>query len=356
VDNTNQVYMEGSANIWDDGYPSGGNYWSDYSGVDVNGDGIGDTPYIIDADNQDRYPLMHSWSPLPVHNINTGLDYATIQEAINAPETLDGHTIFVEAGTYYENVFIGKAVSLIGENRETTIIDGSFLGTIITVSAGNVSIRGFTIRNSKLGAVSPCSDIYAYANGFNISHNIITNSDVGIWLEASSGTISNNTISNNTLWGIYFVGNDNLLFGNDIIANEHDGVILGFSSFNRLVGNHIANNQLGIQLYGWSSNNLLVGNNVTANLYAGIYLGRSPNNMLVNNNVANNGYGIEFYALPTTRFIIITSSTIISKHGLQNRTRMFGTMVILRAATIGATMQVLMLRVVPVKICMEVMV
>jgi hypothetical protein len=46
------------ANAWDDGYPSGGNYWSDYTGTDANYDGIGDTPYTIDALNQDRYPLM----------------------------------------------------------------------------------------------------------------------------------------------------------------------------------------------------------------------------------------------------------------------------------------------------------
>ena len=41
---------------WDNGFE--GNYWSNYNGTDKDGDGIGDTPYIIDADNQDRYPLM----------------------------------------------------------------------------------------------------------------------------------------------------------------------------------------------------------------------------------------------------------------------------------------------------------
>ena len=67
IDNAQQVFSDGYANTWDDGYPSGGNYWSDYTGVDLyNGpyqnetgsDGIGDTPYIIDAYNIDRYPLM----------------------------------------------------------------------------------------------------------------------------------------------------------------------------------------------------------------------------------------------------------------------------------------------------------
>jgi parallel beta-helix repeat protein len=57
----NNVMSDGSPNMWDNGYPSGGNYWSDYNGTDANHDSIGDTPYIIDADNIDNYPLMTSY-------------------------------------------------------------------------------------------------------------------------------------------------------------------------------------------------------------------------------------------------------------------------------------------------------
>jgi parallel beta-helix repeat protein len=56
-----QVYSLDSTNVWDNGYPSGGNYWSNYPGTDRDGDGIGDTPYVIDANNTDRYPLMASY-------------------------------------------------------------------------------------------------------------------------------------------------------------------------------------------------------------------------------------------------------------------------------------------------------
>jgi parallel beta-helix repeat protein len=61
INNTVQVLNGNvSVNFWDDGVR--GNYWSDYNGIDSNHDGIGDTPYVIDANNQDRYPLIEPHS------------------------------------------------------------------------------------------------------------------------------------------------------------------------------------------------------------------------------------------------------------------------------------------------------
>ena len=60
INNTQQTYVATPSlgNVWDDGYPYGGNYWSNYNGTDSNGDGLGDTPHIIDEDNTDTEDVI----------------------------------------------------------------------------------------------------------------------------------------------------------------------------------------------------------------------------------------------------------------------------------------------------------
>jgi hypothetical protein len=77
IHNTGPVQAGGddqSVNLWDDGYPSGGNYWSDYNGTDLcsgsyqnetDSDGIGDAPYVVYTNITDRYPLI---APLGMFN------------------------------------------------------------------------------------------------------------------------------------------------------------------------------------------------------------------------------------------------------------------------------------------------
>jgi len=74
VNNINQAHDDG-VNLWDNGYPSGGNYWGDYKGTDnyrgenqnkPGSDNIGDTPYLISGGtNRDRYSLMNSITEVP---------------------------------------------------------------------------------------------------------------------------------------------------------------------------------------------------------------------------------------------------------------------------------------------------
>ena len=207
----------------------------------------------------------------PVHNLNTGLNYTTIQQAIDAPETLDGHTIFVEEGTFYENVAVDKSISLMGENRSTTIIDGSGTGTVVRITASNVSVTDFTIQRGREWVFDSGIEVVNGSNGNKISNNVIANNGIGIDVVAS---------------------NNNMIMNNDI-SNDTAGIRLSWSFNNTIIGNRLTNSsdELGCGLrIRFSYNFTVIGNTAMYNRYVGIFLVGSGNITLRNNNMASNTY------------------------------------------------------------------
>jgi len=213
-------------------------------------------------------------TPYSVHNLDTGLNYTTIQEAIDAPETLDGHEIFVEEGTYWEHVEINKSLSIMGENRNTTIVDGNGAGTVVIIAADNVSLTGFTIQGSNL--FSQTSGIYAsqWTIGSNISHNIITDNWNGIEFDYYC---SNNTVSDNI-----------------VVSNEYDGIKFEYFAFNNTVRRNTVsmNNEDGIMFWTGGGNNIIEDNVVHSNRYDGINHQKGNNVIVKGNWLHNNSLGI----------------------------------------------------------------
>jgi len=305
------VFINARINIWDNGYPSGGNYWSNYTGLDLcsgpyqnvaGSDGIGDTSHVIDGNNTDRYPLMQPYNG-PVRNLNTGESY----------------------------------VSLIGENKYNTIVDGNNTGTVMNVTAGNVNINGFTIRNSgewpnsgiRLDSVNTCymsnlnvanhslCGIRLYSSNKNtLTSSTITNSQYGIQLTYSEDNIvTHNTVTNNSLCGILLEDSNNNTLTDNIVTNNLDGIRLGYSSNNNTVTNNNVTNQRehGVRLYELSNNNDLKNNTITNNGMNGIWLYSSNNNTVTGNTITNNHGGIRLDHSSNNN--TLTDNTITNNHG-----------------------------------------
>ncbi len=172
-------------------------------------------------------------------------DFPTIQEAINSPLIGERDIIYVKEGTYYENVVVNKSVTLRGQNKSTTIIDASRMGTPVKVTSNNVHITDFTITNGAGSIQSPNGALeLANVQGCNISNNnILTNEWDGIWLIISSNnTISGNNVTMNDWTGIHLYDSSNNTVEDNVVENNLIGIWLEDSSDNILRGNRMANN------------------------------------------------------------------------------------------------------------------
>jgi len=251
----------------------------------------------------------------------------------------DGDTIYIPSGIYYENIIINKAINLIGEDKDTTIIDGGGIDDVVKITGDWVNISGFTIQK---GGKWDDAGIHISSNYNTILGNIITLNDAGIHLEYSSNnTLKNNNIVSNNNYGIYLkyssgtIIKDNTFFNNGLyidrayhntfennwvngkplvyledvsnqVITDAGEVILINCNKITVEKLNLSNVDIGIQLL--ETNNCNIWDNDFSNDGVGIMLEDSNHNTITGNTIASNNIGVEVCG---SNFNTFTDNTIL---------------------------------------------
>jgi len=165
-------------------------------------------------------------------------NYTTIQSAIDNASA--GDTVYVYSGTYFEDVKVNTSIVLQGEDKESTIIHGGGFGSgdgVIFVSADNVEITGFSVRNSC--TQWPGSGIGLYSTKQCIvTDNIVYDCFIGIHAFVTSDvTISKNTVTDSE-FGIRVQASERNTITRNTMQDNYRGMELNGAYFNKIMENN----------------------------------------------------------------------------------------------------------------------
>jgi parallel beta-helix repeat protein len=234
-------------------------------------------------------------------------DYGTVQQAIDFASP--GDTVFVRKGTYRENLFIGKALTLMGENAEQTVIDGGGVGHVIYVKADFVRVSGFTLKNSS--SEYPYSGLYLdESHNCQIYSNRIIAEYYGIRIYNSSDNhVYQNYISYET--GVELAWSHNNTISNNYIFDSNNGIKLAESG-NNIIKENTFNSTYGTFVdvtynsdYNTFQNNKIIepSSYHDYKAYVGFYIQQSIGNILIGNMIHARQYCIYLYGANNTFMI-----------------------------------------------------
>jgi parallel beta-helix repeat protein len=224
--------------------------------------------------------------------------YRTIQEAIST--VYDGYSIYVMNGTYKEQVIINKTISLYGEDRNTTIVDGGGVGDVITITVPGVKISGLTVQNSGPMLFNAGVKMLSLDSNVTIENSIIRDNAIGVYLNYAYdpcwSIVRNNQIVHN-MRGMYaHWASNGQITGNMIMMNEGSGIEMVRCTHSLIIGNVISDNGMyGIFLRGASDQNTITGGNMIQNNGIGVMISESNRNLIAKNTFIGNIQHATFY-------------------------------------------------------------
>jgi len=219
-----------------------------------------------------------------VRNVTIGKYYSTIQEAINDTETMEGHKITVNTGTYFEQLTINKKIILVGQNPETTIIDGNGTCPIVKITANEVTMENFTVKNS---GNWPYGEIdVRHSNSCVITHNIIENCNIGVLLfQSSKSEISFNNFRNTNV-SIFLDGCSNSRILQNTVLECRTGIRIGArATYNIVEKNLIENCSNGVELGSQANYNVVINNYIAKSTNGFFFQGPAVKNCIFMGNV-----------------------------------------------------------------------
>ncbi|MEE9341962.1 MAG: NosD domain-containing protein [Thermoplasmata archaeon] len=222
-------------------------------------------------------------------------NHTTIQGAVDA--AIPGDTVYVYNGTYHEHVALDKTLSLVGEDRNATVLDGSGTGVPLNVTADWVNVTGFNFTNSGTDWEDAGLELYS-AHNCNISYNIFQDSMEHIGLLLSD----NNTIIHNEVLGpfngiVVSRSSDNTIVRNTVYSNGNMGISVSRGDNNTVSNNTVVGNDDGIMLGGWANHTLVADNNISLNGRYGLALWGASHSTVHNNTMLRNGWGTYRYGI-----------------------------------------------------------
>lgn len=191
--------------------------------------------------------------------IHVPLNFTSIQAAVDNANSSD--TIIISPGIYAENLIINKSLTMIGEDRDTTIIDGLSAGDAISIRSDSVTIRSLTVMSNSMGIRGNAIVVDNHGD-IIVDDTKLAGSYYGLSLAFCSYSVfSDNIIIDNTV-GIELINTNNNVFSNNTISGNQQGIAFDYiNDHNVFFGNTLSNNGEGAVIRQYSSGNSFYHNN-----------------------------------------------------------------------------------------------